>query len=357
MAAILLFLGAGASQPFGLPTMTQMVKKFEEYLKTLSNEKLYSFYLDIKQTLQEGFGESTVDIESIFSVIQGLLDNVKPKDLGHFSYYYFIKAKIDYSIEHETIHNAATLEKELRNFIKNECKGNLDNSKKLEKYKQTYDVLFKELSSMFKLERKSDPIRNEEYYLNWRAFTTNYDSIFEDYWKDLFQINDYFHKPREYQGKHEYFDELQRPADNSLIKLHGSLDWIKLKDHRIMKKNPDEFTREDIEGEVMLFPIQQKDMYYDPWITLFQDLKTSLKQIRVWVIIGYAFNDEFIRNIFEECYDDKHEMILINPDASKIVEKFSSPMQNGIRALNLKFGSEEFSNNFKNELEKSMALA
>ena len=51
MAQSLVFLGAGASQPFGIPTMQQLVSEFEEEIKK-SNKPSVRLYSKIK-TIQQ----------------------------------------------------------------------------------------------------------------------------------------------------------------------------------------------------------------------------------------------------------------------------------------------------------------
>jgi hypothetical protein len=47
-----------------------------------------------------------------------------------------------------------------------------------------------------------------------------------------------------------------------------------------------------------------------------------LKHIRTWIVIGYSFNDEFIRNMFGEALRlGDHKLILVNPNADDIVKK------------------------------------
>jgi len=48
----------------------------------------------------------------------------------------------------------------------------------------------------------------------------------------------------------------------------------------------------------MLYPIQQKDLYLHPWITLFDEFKYGLEVCDRWYVVGYGFNDEFIFEIF-----------------------------------------------------------
>ncbi len=48
---ILFFFGAGASAPFGIPTMKQFVVDFEEYLNENAEKSERTVYADIKKTL------------------------------------------------------------------------------------------------------------------------------------------------------------------------------------------------------------------------------------------------------------------------------------------------------------------
>lgn len=82
----LIFLGAGASKPFGIPTMHEMVSQFEEELKSKHGE-LWHFYFEIKSKLSTTYGDR-IDIESMLSVIDGISTSVKPSDLDHFISYY-----------------------------------------------------------------------------------------------------------------------------------------------------------------------------------------------------------------------------------------------------------------------------
>ena len=56
----LLFFGAGASKPFGIPTMQEMVSDFENALK--DDNTLYDFYFKIKDVLIKEYGDSKIDI-------------------------------------------------------------------------------------------------------------------------------------------------------------------------------------------------------------------------------------------------------------------------------------------------------
>jgi hypothetical protein len=59
-----------------------------------------------------------------------------------------------------------------------------------------------------------------------------------------------------------------------LIKLHGSLGWLGLADGTIIKsdKRRTMYAKRNVQGEFMLYPIQQKDLYLYPWFDLFYKL-------------------------------------------------------------------------------------
>lgn len=354
MSQVLLFLGAGASQPFEIPTMTKMVATFEEELKKNHDGKYFKFYSEVKSVLGDEYATSEVDIESIFTVINGIASKTGPKDLGHLSYFIMKKSNTSYTFSEEEVKDANYLKDKLENFIKKQCsEDSLSNQKKAEIFSKSYDVLFKSLG-LLKLQAQIESISRETYYVNWRTFTTNYDLIFEDYWKDLLNVQSFFKIPSGTNSTQKYFDPTP-PGENCLVKLHGSLDYLKIQDGKIMKLKPNEFTRFQTQGEMMLFPIQQKDLYLDPWITFFQHFKLSLKHLPSWVVVGYAFNDEFIREIFIEALTSSKKMYIINPHASEIIQKFPEEKRQYIRAIDMKFGDDNFQQNFLEKLKTAIA--
>lgn len=78
MPGSVLFLGAGASTSFRIPTMKEMVIEFEKHLSHLQlsehqeYQEMKSLYADIKETLIQIRGKERVDIETILSVLIGL---------------------------------------------------------------------------------------------------------------------------------------------------------------------------------------------------------------------------------------------------------------------------------------------
>jgi hypothetical protein len=57
----------------------------------------------------------------------------------------------------------------------------------------------------------------------------------------------------------------------NLIKLHGSIDWFGLADGSIVKlaEAKSTFAKQKVTGELIFYPLQQKDLYLYPWFDLF----------------------------------------------------------------------------------------
>lgn len=363
----LVFFGAGASKPFGIPTMQEMVIEFEEKLKN-NHAELFDFYSIIKDVLIKEYGYSEIDIESMLSVINGISENRKPAELGHFVFYYMSNNCSHNGFSLDEIKLANKLQEQLHNYIKDACKIKITNEQANMVYRRSYFPLFK-LMKVNKVNYEGNPLVDKVNYTgkilvnkvnyegdilvdNWKAYTTNYDNIFEDFWNVFRPPFDHFEKIGD--SNIDYFNIKELPTKHTFSKLHGSLDWTKeVETGRIMRKKQAGFNRFPTEGEVMLFPIQQKDLYLHPWFTLFQDLKLGLSKKEIWYVIGYAFNDEFIKNVFQESLvrDPSKKLVIINPEAEKIKDKFPESIHKQIDILPINFGSKFFELQFEDYTE------
>jgi len=90
MAEILIFLGSGASFPFGLPTMRDLVELLEQKLEkskpvpiTTEHKIMTRLYRSVKKTLFNTHGY--VDLESVFTVLLSISQRMKYSDLGFTS--------------------------------------------------------------------------------------------------------------------------------------------------------------------------------------------------------------------------------------------------------------------------------
>lgn len=214
----LIFLGAGASRPFGIPTMQEMVTKFENEIK--AENELFEFYSQIKKTLNEQFGSGLVDIEAMLSVVEGISKETKAMDLGHFAFYYISKIGLTSPFDEQEKQIAVKLLEKLKEYIKKSCTINIPSQKIKEVYDLSYVPLFGALKES-NYEKFGDKLH---LAVGWKAYTSNYDDVFEGFWNN-------FRVPK------DHFDQIQN-SDNfvfnpnklildehSFVKLHGSLDW------------------------------------------------------------------------------------------------------------------------------------
>ena len=176
-------------------------------------------------------------------------------------------------------------------------------------------------------------------------------TVLETYWRGIAPINDLWMNINGTQT----LDVGKRQADVlEITKLHGSLDWFGLTDGTIIKsdKRRKTYAKKKVWGEFMLYPIQQKDLYLYPWFDLFYKFKDDLKHIRTWIVIGYSFNDEFIRNMFGEALSlGDHKLILVNPNADDIVKKKFNDNAYKIRKILTRFGDKQTTVNIVTALD------
>ena len=342
----LVFLGAGASKPFGIPTMQEMVDKFEERLER-DDAKCFALYSRIKNTLVNAYGDS-IDIESVFSVLHGMESQITAKDLGHYAYFIIKTANVSPVGEFpsETVSTAKKTLDYLQDYIKNSCQLRLDKINDV--YNKSYVPLFS-----FMKGKKQNYTERLNLATNWKSYTTNYDLVFESFWQPLDgDIHDHFSKER---NSNNYCFSQHNLDPKSFCKLHGSINWTRtVEDGKIIRKINNSYSVYETKGDVMLFPIQQKDLYLHPWFLMFADLRDGLASQDTWYVIGYAFNDEFIRDMFEEAlrsYKDK-KLVIINPDADNIKQKFPQAVMDCIDSLPILFGGDHFGRQFE-DYEKS----
>jgi len=86
------------------------------------------------------------------------------------------------------------------------------------------------------------------------------------------------------------------------------------------------FDYTEIEGELMIYPIQEKQIYKDPFSDMFIRLKESLESNDYCFVVGYSFRDEEIRGIFDDAMFErgrkgqKTKIFLIDLKADEIIE-------------------------------------
>jgi hypothetical protein len=341
----LLFLGAGASAPFGIPTMKQMVPLFEE---TLSSEPELDVYFRTKRGLETQFGAERVDLEAIFTVFDSAINAGKLSDLGLLPAFYlsrFSKVEPDALItdilqDKEVL---KSLRSKFEQFVQQRCTLLAEHHQKVI---PTYDTLFAEISKRFggNLQTSQQGFQVS----NLPIFTTNYDLCLEFYFTasnveflDGFQFN-----PR--NSKNELNPQILHDPNHPrprLFKLHGSISWVWL-DNKTVIKSPDPLPQVTWDGrkpsgQLILYPIQNKATYVTPFIDMFYEFAYSLRTNRNWVVIGYSFNDDTIREMFLSNFTSNKKLILVHPEADDLIANRLKAIGSSIIPITSKFGESD----------------
>jgi hypothetical protein len=94
-------------------------------------------------------------------------------------------------------------------------------------------------------------------------------------------------------------------------------------------------------GDVMLYPIAEKELYLDPYISMLLRLNRELQHKSVWLVIGYSFNDPVIREIFVRKSKAEKHLILVHPKAKRVCVDRLRDMKGKLIPMDKKFGMKE----------------
>jgi len=346
---IVFFFGAGASAPFGIPTMKQFVIDFENYLDEKGKSDERKAYRNIKNILETKLNRE-IDLEDVFTVIDGII-NLTPERLGVLPIYVYSPSQMP-TISHypnNYIDTCESLEKKFQSFVREKCR--ISDEKFYHKIAIVYQDFFNRL--WHESSQRSSTIyrQNQNYFYckNWAIFTTNYDTCLESYWRECVGPDDGLNTGfRLDESRNRWILSPERLFSIDrvrLMKLHGSISWQIGQDEKTVTEEQTlgySLIGRRYIGQMMIYPIQQKELYLEPYITMFKILNSELRNKSVWIIIGYSFNDPIIREIFIQNSDDKKRIIYVHPDAAHILGEKIGDIKGRFSALNQKFGENDF---------------
>lgn len=341
MSDLLLFLGAGISTPLNVPTMTEMVESFEKSLGRQADvasvgprtvvpskrlEKL--LYDEIKRGLLHEYGR--YDIESVLIVLQSLKSDSFTGAYEAFLLDQMGKERSDI-VTVTRKKSAVNLERSLISYILEQCKLDIT---VYEANRNYYDLLFNFIGNI-------DNTLKSDKRLGICTYTTNYDRYLDRYLLDRFS-NNYTQAVQDYYSTSGSDGRLSIEPDyhfikswtpsNEYVKLHGSVDWYLDKSERVMRTL--EPLSETQKRRVMLYPTTEKPYYLEPWVRLMMLFRKALERIDHWLVIGYSFNDDYLRAIFEEALNlPRKRLLVISRNGREIVKRHFSDRKN-VRGLN-----------------------
>ncbi len=327
--------------------MREFVASFEKELNDTStgaSPMEVNLYSSVTKSLKAAF--DYVDLESVFSVIQAIARNARFSELGFVPAYALHLKGIDlaegtYAPNDGDKQAASLLLERFRRHVRLKCVVGEEQNERID---SVYRNFFEAVGTVFggyTVKYQSTEYRHGD----WAVYTTNYDNVLERFAAGVLQINDLFQDA----GALRSVLNTNRVSEEGngrikLVKLHGSVDWFRLSDGQVIRYpvQPTTYGRRRVEEEEMLYPIQQKDLYLYPWFEMFSGLKRDLDIAQHLIVIGYGFNDEFVRGAFKQAMRrNQKRVVFMAPHATRIWREYfgeSQPSQVGL--LDEEFGKD-----------------
>lgn len=297
-----LFLGAGASVPFGMPTTASLLSKLEKFsYGDIDAEVLQSFlhyrkYPDIEYVLQ-----ALRDIKS-FERSRG--GNYFFENLQHGIFSYSKKTLSSDEFINKIVHAESTLEQ----LIYENYRWKYANKDQLA---QIYDEL------VGFLRKQSEHIQ---------IFTTNYDRAVEEYciYRDKYACIDGFERKPSHSEISRWTGNFEVPNESrnldyvQLYKLHGSLTWKEHVEYGIVKTNeeaisPDSNFKQNIVIMPTLSPKKQEEI--EPFRTIIAQFVNFMENVDGCIVIGFSFRDQRINDIFKSFVKKGKTLVTISPNS------------------------------------------
>jgi hypothetical protein len=300
---LVIFLGAGASAPFGYPPTKPFVDALIQRIPEI--EQQGRLLRSIRET------QGVEDAEHIIQVLD-VIDVLKTSPLRRFLENSSLTFPRFSNVQYGNFESIAmSLREQVRTEIfrtyswKPELRGKLD--------------LYKQLFSLFQ-----GPVLE--------VFTTNYDRVIEEYCKaepsiDLENgfVADEKRRVWEWNPTTSYKASPQSQRLLRLYKLHGSLNWRSTIDGTIEEVRPEE--RIGIGGEasyaenLLIYPGGKAEPTSDPFRTLYEAFDQKMRDAAQCLVIGFSFRDEYLNRGFSEFLARENtRLVVVSPSATNNVE-------------------------------------
>jgi len=352
----LFFFGAGSSARFGIPTMKEMVGQFKDELSKQSgndNNEEVQLYIGVEDVLRKDFDR--VDLEAVFSVIDGIAGGLTPKELGYLATFFVRRARDPTLFDPPApeIRNAARrLLGKFEDFVKRVC---WVKTEMLNDIMATYVNFFSTVKNTLGGYPETITYNGTRYNVdpNWQMFTTNYDNVLEVFFRSgaaqlspNISLNTGFDYDPRSQSQIMNPQRFLQSNGLKLVKLHGSVTWwVEEGTWAVVEKDQPPsrtYIPRKYGEQVMLYPIQQKDTFVPPYLDMFYALDQALRQSKKWLVIGYSFADDILRAMFARSSKPDTVMVLVHTDESVAKRVKEEPGWKGqIRTITTKFGESE----------------
>lgn len=255
------------------------------------------------------------EINSFKEEIEGIenKDFFTGKDIEGLLSYIILYGKIAEAKKKTTIYE---LKKKLEEKIKKACDLQLDKS-----LPSPHKTFLDKITAR----KPSDP--------RVQLFTTNYDTLFEQAANEGgFVVIDGFSftHPREFSGSYFDYDIVHREKTRikqeesfvskvfQLYKLHGSLNWERVSDARIIQIEKTDFP-------LIIYPASEKyeSSYEQPYFEMMSRFQQALrKEETLLIVIGFGFQDKHIQNVIIEAVAQNpgFHLVIVNYNGNEKIE-------------------------------------
>jgi len=344
----IIFLGAGASKAFGIPTTPEMAEKFGQGLD-YPKKKLFDLIAEKLKNYRN------FDVEALITILERIINIDRfIEELNDPSLHFFLD-NLAYSWQEavQYIRSQADSQKKvaekllvgLKEFIRDICAQEIE-EEKFSIFDVFFETILKKQGIDFKITLQSKGLKTVYHEI----FTTNYDMIMERYCqsRNLLYENGEIRDRRVdissrntglYGGARECF---------KIFKLHGSINWGEVKKGEIRARDipvkPGEGTvyGERFTKETVIYPAREFYTFREPFYDMFNHLRNRLVSSDRCYIVGYSFRDPDIKGIFLDAVEknDKLKFYFIDPNVDEIVDERLSRIEDRIVKIDKEFGYE-----------------
>lgn len=328
----LLLLGAGASAPFGVPTMVDFLES--EWGRW--DHDFVAASLAIRRSRE--LHDDQIDLEEVMF----LLDKLAAMSLEDPLATFFLKeVQHKYSQLHQLFEfdqiksEARDVREQLRRVIYEKC-VNFEEEKAWGLYRSLITAMY----AFTKAERMY-------------VATTNYDRIIESLWEQhpeslhesspAFELQKGFYFPsygqplldvsRGYLKKGEEAD-----AVIHLIKLHGSLGWREYEQGRVVDTAAREYPED---YAVLAYPIRSDKSQERPFSELFTAFDDALAKANLIVIVGLSLRDDaIVGRVADALRTGKKLAAIIDPSPELVRNRLPQSVRQYVAALEGRFASD-----------------
>lgn len=286
-----LFLGAGASTPYGMPTTRELRDKIYRAPSPFPLKGLLdpSRFPDIEYTLS-ALGETATYAKSLGGKFYA---ETSGQDFDDFA----AKSAESKKVIEEYIYSSYALDR------------------------KNHDAVKRTLSPLLSLAKSDEKSAT--------VFTTNFDPVIEEYCRNITQgtrcIDGFgFDDAR---GEIVWKNDFSASGDDSgdavyLYKLHGSMNWLAKRDadgQPYVVRRPDTSMSDDPAGDMYIRP--SLDVKYEatrkkPYLDIFRRFNRELLSFDTCVVAGYSFRDGHISNKLRKFVEKGKMLIALSPTAA-----------------------------------------